>query len=137
MLNSKNKVMITSILLAVALVGSFLFLSAQKHNINQNLNSSNPVASANTGGDIVLYYGATCPHCLKVESFIGNNQFPLKNQIVKKEVFNNQSNADEMTQRAQQCGLDTSSLGVPFFWYKGKCIIGDQDIIKFFQSTTN
>lgn len=137
MLNSKNKVIITSIFLVAALVGSFLFLSAKKHSPNQNVNPSGASVNANAGGDVVLYYGDTCPHCLKVESFIDNNQFPLKNQIVKKEVFNNQANADEMTQHAEQCGLDTSSLGVPFFWYKGKCVVGDEDIIKLFQSTTN
>jgi glutaredoxin len=135
MLNSKNKVIITSVLLVAALVGSLLFLSAKKNNTNQNTNQPN--ANVNTGSDVVLYYGDTCPHCLKVESFIDNNQFPIKNQIVKKEVFNNQANAEEMTQRAQQCGLDTGSLGVPFFWYKDRCVTGDEDIIKLLQSTTN
>jgi glutaredoxin len=139
MLNSKNKIMVISVLLFLTVIAAVFFLSSKKPKINlDNINPpSGNTNNIGTGNDVVFYYGSSCPHCLKVESFMDNNEFPLKKVLVRKEVFDNQVNAEEMARRAEQCGINKESLGVPFFWYKGKCLVGDEDIIKFFQSTTN
>jgi|WetSurMetagenome_2_1015567.scaffolds.fasta_scaffold62363_2 glutaredoxin len=84
---------------------------------------------------IILYYGATCPHCLKVEQFMADNKIEEKISITKKEVYNDKNNAAELGEKAHQCGLDTSSIGIPFLWDgpEAKCLVGDEDIINFFK----
>jgi glutaredoxin len=84
---------------------------------------------------IILYYSTTCPHCIKVEQFMTDNKIEEKLSVVKKEVYNDKNNAAELGEKAHACGLNTSSIGVPFLWDgpDAKCIVGDEDIIKFFQ----
>lgn len=83
--------------------------------------------------ELILFYGDTCSHCLKVDEFIKENKVEEKIKINRKEVFNNQANANLMGAKAQECKLDTSQgMGVPFLWDGEKCYIGDEDVIKFF-----
>ncbi|MCX6796062.1 MAG: hypothetical protein NTW06_01030 [Candidatus Falkowbacteria bacterium] len=103
------------------------------NNTVNNTNNDNPVVVDNS--QVIFYYGETCSFCKIVEAYIENNNFSLKSQIVKKEVFVNQTNAQELTAKAEACGLDTQKIGVPFLWYQGRCIIGDQEIINLFKTT--
>ncbi|MFA7653681.1 MAG: hypothetical protein WCX97_01395 [Candidatus Magasanikbacteria bacterium] len=89
--------------------------------------------SAPTSGTI-LYYGQQCPHCIKVEEFIKNNNLDTKIQITKKEIWYNQANAAEMINKANICGLPTATVGVPFLWDGTKCYTGDTDIINWLAS---
>ena len=82
---------------------------------------------------IVLYYGDGCPHCANVEAFVKENNVEQKVQFVRKEVYNNKSNAREMASFAKKCGLPTDSIGIPFLWTGTQCLTGDKDIIAFFQ----
>ena len=82
---------------------------------------------------IVLYYGDGCPHCALVDSFVNENNVEQKVQFVRKEVYNNKSNAREMASFAKKCGLPTDSIGIPFLWTGTQCLTGDKDIIAFFQ----
>jgi len=91
-------------------------------------------ATAPTTSGIIFYYGDGCPHCLKVEEFIKNNNLDVKIKIERKEVWHNQASAAEMTTRYQQCGLPTDNMGVPFLWDSGKCYTGDTNIINYFAS---
>ncbi|MDO8468788.1 MAG: hypothetical protein Q7S29_03465 [Candidatus Peribacter sp.] len=93
---------------------------------------------ARSGGNslpqgMVLYYGDGCPHCANVEAFVKENNVEQKVQFVRKEVYNNKSNAREMGSFAKKCGLPTDSIGIPFLWTGAKCLTGDKDIIAFFQ----
>ena len=90
-------------------------------------------APTNTSG-IVFYYGQECPHCLKVEEYIKNNNIDAKIPVTKKEVWHDQTNAAEMIARAKKCGLDPNAVGVPLLYDNGKCYIGDVDIINYFAS---
>lgn len=82
---------------------------------------------------IVLFYGDTCSHCKNVEDFIVKNKVEEKVEFTRLEVFNNQSNAKILANKAKICKIDTTQIGVPFLWDGKTCIIGDVDIIKFFQ----
>ncbi len=83
---------------------------------------------------IILYYGDGCPHCAIVEKFVAENDVEGRLSFVKKEVYNNRQNADDLVAKAQICGLPTDSIGVPFLWDGSSCLLGDQDIIEFFRT---
>ncbi|AKM81307.1 MAG: hypothetical protein UT13_C0001G0346 [Candidatus Pacebacteria bacterium GW2011_GWF2_38_9] len=80
----------------------------------------------------VFYYGNTCPHCEIVEEWFESNQVEERMTFVKKEVYDNRANALELNKVAAECGLDTSSIGVPFLYADGQCLIGSPDIIEYF-----
>lgn len=115
-----NRQLITASLLFI-LATSFSLYALTNHGKH---NPSNPTSS-NPG--LTLYYGDTCPHCKIVEEYVAINQLKLNS----KEVYNNEANANEMVERAKGCGLDTTSIGVPFLWTGHSCLIGDQPIIDF------
>lgn len=79
-----------------------------------------------------FFYGNTCPHCQDVEVWMEENNIEEKLPIVKKEVYENQINAQELSLAAQKCGLNTSSIGVPFLYTADqKCLIGTPDITAY------
>ncbi|MFA5754300.1 MAG: glutaredoxin domain-containing protein [Patescibacteria group bacterium] len=83
---------------------------------------------------MTLFYGETCPHCQIVEEYLTANQVRARVQFQEREVYNNPANAQELTRRARQCGLDiTQGVGVPFFFDGKNCLVGDQEIINFFK----
>lgn len=83
---------------------------------------------------MILFYSNSCPHCKNVEDFINTNNVKSKLKFRELEVSQNQNNANLMIAKAKICGLDTSQgLGVPFFFDGQTCLIGDVDIISFFQ----
>ena len=79
----------------------------------------------------IFYYGNTCPHCKDVEEWMVTNNIEEKISVVKKEVYDNQQNAQELAQTAVKCGLPTNSIGVPFLYAEGKCLIGSPDVINY------
>lgn len=80
----------------------------------------------------IFYYGNTCPHCKEVEEWFKANQVEEKIQFAQKEVYDDRQNAAELTKVAESCGLDTTSIGVPFLYADGQCLIGSPDIINYF-----
>jgi glutaredoxin len=85
----------------------------------------------NAAAKTILYFGDTCPHCENVEKYIKDNSIDNKIEIERKEVYRNQGNAREMAKKAEQCGLPTGQIGVPFLWDNNQCILGDQPIIEY------
>jgi len=81
--------------------------------------------------DLTLFYGNTCPHCADLEKWMQENKIEEKIKIIKKEIYDNQQNAQELTQAAKKCGLATNSIGVPFLFAEGRCLIGTSNIISF------
>lgn len=81
----------------------------------------------------VLFVGATCPHCRKVEEWLKENKIVKeKAGIIIKEVYYHQDNARELKLKAEECRLENGQgIGVPFLYHQGKCIIGDQPIIDY------
>ena len=82
----------------------------------------------------ILFYSDTCPHCKIVEQYIKDNN--IKNYIVFREleVSTNAANSQLLGKKAASCGLPTDSIGVPLFFDGKNCLVGDQDIIKYFSS---
>jgi len=88
--------------------------------------------------DLILFYGDTCPHCIKVEEFLDSQgDLSARLNLVRKEVYNDLGNQKELVKKAKICGLDTASVAVPFLWNRGTCLIGDVDIINFFKNQNN
>jgi len=117
-----KKIIIIGVILAAVLI-LVIF------GIAQTRNPAKP--SAQQTNEIILYYGNTCPHCKEVEDYITKNNIRSKINLVEKEVFQNQGNADELGETAKKCGLQTDSVGVPFLSAEGKCIIGTPDVISY------
>lgn len=86
---------------------------------------------------IILFYGDGCPHCENVDNFISQNKIEDKVKFRRLEVFNNKDNAEILLQKAIVCKIDQKNIGVPFLWDGKKCLVGDEDIVKFFQDKIN
>jgi glutaredoxin len=87
---------------------------------------------------MILFYSDSCPHCQNVNKYINDNGLKDKLKFQELEVSQpqNKTNAALLEKKARQCGLDVSQgLGVPFFFDGQKCLMGDQDIINYFQNT--
>lgn len=83
----------------------------------------------------IFFYGNTCPHCANVEDWMKKNNIESKIKIIKKEVYNNQKNSQELVKTAEKCGIVTDSIGVPFLYTdEGKCLIGTPDIINYLKN---
>lgn len=78
--------------------------------------------------EIVFYYGNTCPHCADVERWMRENKVEEKLKIIKKEIYQNQANAQELDYVAQSCGLNPQRIGVPFLYADGKCYLGSDEV---------
>ena len=80
----------------------------------------------------ILFYSDSCPHCQIVEQYITANN--VKSYLVFREleVSTNPANAQLLAKKATSCGLATDSLGVPFFFDGTNCLLGDENIIKYF-----
>lgn len=87
--------------------------------------------------DPVLYYRNTCPHCEIVEEWLVANKIDTKMTFSRKEVYDNRANAAELTKVAATCGLDANTIGVPFLYAEGACLIGSPDIIGYFAQKLN
>lgn len=82
---------------------------------------------------IVYYYGEECPHCKDVQKFLEENKIAEKVSFVKKEVWHNSKNKNEMDIRAKSCGIGQEGMGVPFLFAEGECFVGTPDVIGFFK----
>jgi glutaredoxin len=79
---------------------------------------------------IIFYYGITCPHCKIVEQYISDNNINAKLDIIKKEVYENRTNAVELQRTAAVCEIASDEIGVPFMYYDSSCYVGDSDVIE-------
>jgi hypothetical protein len=88
---------------------------------------------SNTGIEgTVFYYGVTCPHCKIVEEFMTENNVLEKINLVQKEVYQNQTNANELINLGRNCNLPGDYIGaVPLLYENNKAYVGDKDIIDF------
>jgi len=86
-----------------------------------------------SGKTINLYVSDTCPHCKIVEEYIESNDIDKKVEFDIKEVTGSISNARELMDRANTCGINQNEVGVPLLWDGSKCLVGDVDIISFFK----
>jgi len=130
----KNKIIIPTILFVIVLFFSIFVLLQEK---NKNKIIETTLTENQSTNQIILFYGDGCPHCAIVEEYLNQNNIETKVPFIKKEVYYNKQNANDLVEKAKLCGLSTNSIGVPFLWDGKKCLIGDRDIIEFFKSKIN
>lgn len=118
MLNKKNIFIIAIILIVLA---GALYLIWQY---------SRPSAASG----MILFYSKDCPHCANVEEYIKANEVESKVSFTRLEISGNQKNIELLAQKALSCKVDISQgVPIPFLWDGEKCLVGDEDIIQFFQ----
>lgn len=124
------KTVIPSILFLIVVVVAIIALSKP----TPNSGPANPTAGATTTpSSIVLFYGDGCPHCAIVEEYLNRNKVTEQVSFERKEVYRNKQHANELSQVAQACGFPLNEIGVPFLWDGQGCLVGDRDIISFFE----
>mgnify|MGYP005845005797 CR=1 FL=1 len=137
-----NKQKVITIGLVLTIIGMLAAVVLGSKNKNTDL--SNQQSTQSDSGSIaidqnspIFFYGNTCPHCADVEKWMKENQIEEKVTLIKKEVYDNRQNSQELTEVAQSCGLPTDSIGVPFLYTEGKCLIGTPDIIDYLTKRAN
>ena len=137
-IKTMHKQTFITIILVLVIIGllSFVAFGSKGKNkdttrVQNNQNISETLAISEKTS--IFFYGNTCPHCEDVEEWMKENKIEEKIEIVKKEVYDDNANALELSRAAKSCGMDTSSIGVPFLYYapEGKCLIGTPDIVGY------
>jgi hypothetical protein len=133
----KKKLILSAVIFLSVSIFALGVLISEKINNNQT-NGEPPVPQENNqiaDGRTILFYGDGCPHCLEVESFLEQNSVSAKIQYESKEVWGNEENRGLMLEKVQACKIDAKTVGVPFLWdgINGKCLIGKDQVIDFFQ----
>ena len=109
---------------------SFTAVGCSKKPANNGvIPSNNEIPNSN-----VLFYSTSCPHCLKVEAFLRQYDISSKVNFVQKEVSGDQENAQLLGKIAEKCNIPTDSIGIPLLWDGSKCMVGEEDITKFFKT---
>jgi len=118
------KPIVAVFLVVIALIGSFKILSPTKPEVQ---------GTTITDPDLILYWGEGCSHCENLKKYISENKVEEKLKIIYKEVWNNESNLNDLKETIKLCPeIDTSKgIGVPlvFFTFDKKCTIGDTPAI--------
>lgn len=109
------------IIIAIVLVVGVLFVLSYFSNTKTDVSG------------IILFYGDGCPHCEIVDDFINENKVKEKVRFIELEVFNNEENQKIWLDKVNFCKLNSNDVGVPFLWDGKNCLMGDIDIINFFQ----
>ncbi len=120
-----RKIILTTALISFIIL-IFVYILVSSAGKKEEKNSQNSVLPSKE--KIVFYYGNTCPHCADVEEWMKKEKIEEKIKIEKKEVYQNQANAQELNLVAQSCGLDPNTIGVPFLYADGKCYIGTPEV---------
>ncbi len=116
-----NKKIVIFIIVGIVVLAGAVFFFVQNQNQPPEENK------------IIYFYGEGCPHCVNVDTFMQDNKIEDKVSFVKKEVFNNAANAEELTKTAQLCALSANEVGVPLLYDGTQCYVGDVDVINFFK----
>ena len=99
--------------------------------------------------DFYLFSREGCPHCAQVQTYREqhvNELSQLDLVTLKLEIDDAASRnlyQQDLTKKAQTCGLDTRTLGVPFLFDnrpqtpdEARCLVGDTPIITLFNQIT-
>lgn len=133
-----KQTLFTSLVLTfiVGLMAVIIFGSKSNSDIQNTPQQTTTIPTEIMSNTPIFYYGNTCPHCADVEEWINDHKIEEKITIIKKEVYDNRANSLELTQAAEHCGLPTDSIGVPFLYAEGTCLIGTPDIINYLTEIT-
>jgi glutaredoxin len=88
--------------------------------------------------EIILYWSKDCPHCKKVEDYLKTHPAIEKKIKIEQKEVSTQQNMNDWRDKIELCNLDPlKPIGVPFLYFKGQCISGDQQIIDFLNKKTS
>ncbi len=119
---------------------AFLIGALAGQQIKRVNNSPKEVEGDSERAESVLFYGKNCPHCGKVEEWLDEHpEVKRKINLQEKEVYDNKENSGELITRAKECGIATEngSIGVPFLYDRGQCLMGDRPIINYLNDNYN
>lgn len=128
----------TIITVVLVILAGFIFWGFQAGFFLNIFNG--PITTDPLPAGIVLFFGEDCPHCIKVEAFIKDNNIDSKIKITKLEIpFNGKTspelvaNLGLLQKTAQTCKVDVSGgVGIPFLYDgAGRCFNGDVEVTNF------
>ncbi len=124
------------VLIGIALIGGVYYLRLRNLERSQ---SGSVTEKTQSNQSVILYVGATCPHCKEVKEWLKQNpKVEERSGLVIKEVYYNRRNARELGQRARECQIETKrGVAVPFLYDRGQCLIGDKPIIDYLNEHYN
>lgn len=119
----------TLILLAIVVffLTGIVWGSAKKQAEEKQTNNPTEITQPNYEQP-VLFYGTTCPHCKDLDEWLKAEKIEEKIAIEHKEVYENKQNAAELVLAAKSCSLNSNSVGVPFLYAEGQCLMGVEPI---------
>jgi len=79
---------------------------------------------------IIFFWGQGCPHCAKVEQYIQKNNLDEVFNIERKEIYFNEQNREDFMRICDRYNIPLEERGVPLAVIDGKCIVGDEPIIR-------
>ncbi|OGZ66709.1 MAG: hypothetical protein A3C50_02380 [Candidatus Staskawiczbacteria bacterium RIFCSPHIGHO2_02_FULL_43_16] len=114
---------------AVVVLGGLIYANVGFLNITGYFEKHDPYKDS-----MVLFFHNECLYCAKVDDYLRDSNAAEKLQYIRLNVLESDYNRNELQDKAQTCGLDVESIGVPFLWdgQSKQCIIGYIDIINFF-----
>lgn len=122
---SKKNIFLSLLVVVILFVLAFVIFQEE---------ANAPEKEMGTSAGIIYYYGEECPHCQDVLKFLEENKISEKVEFQKKEVWHNKNNSEEMMKKVEECGLNPDTVGVPFLYAEGKCLIGTPKVEGFFKS---
>ncbi|MDD3102004.1 MAG: hypothetical protein PHE59_02565 [Patescibacteria group bacterium] len=124
-----NKKLLFAIIIVLVIIGIIFVIIGNRSGQKSKNNSPED--------GIVLFFSPTCPHCIKVEEFLAQNKAAEKIKFENRDT-SIAVNLELLKEKAGECGLNEGDLAIPFLFDGSNknpvCLIGDVDIIKFFQS---
>lgn len=79
---------------------------------------------------ILIFGQPNCPHCQTVKKHLDDNNLFEKLPLAYLDLSQNQAYSDLLWEKANLCQLDTTNIGVPFYFYQNSCLQGDEPIIE-------
>lgn len=128
-----KKLPIISLVLAIFVIVGGVFLFSRGSGKSQEPEVLSAIAPVD---GYEYFWGAGCPHCAKVDEFLGSWEGKDKIKLTKKEIYKDLNNRNLLLARAKSCGLDQNQVAVPFLVKPdGSCLPpGDQPIIDHLSS---
>jgi glutaredoxin len=78
--------------------------------------------------EIIIFSSDSCPYCQALEEYI------TENNLDEKIVFTINKDLSELTNIVEECSTPVESVGVPFLWNEGVCLMGGPSIIEHLEN---
>jgi len=77
---------------------------------------------------ILVFGQSNCPHCQVVKKYLDDNGLFDRLPIAYLDLSQNKAYSNLLLEKANACQLDTTNIGVPFYFYQNTCLQGDEPI---------